>query len=63
MTLLNTDKVLLTKQEVADILAVKASTVEKWIKEGRMHSVNMGSRLTRIHRGEVEAFIREMVKS
>mgnify|MGYP001558434903 CR=1 FL=1 len=62
MTLLNTEKIFLTKQEVADLLACKVSTVEKWIKDGRLHTVNMGSRLTRIPAQEVEAFIRDLAR-
>ena len=47
--------------DVAVILQVSLQTVRRWIKEGKLPAIKIGgedSRIIRIHRDDLEAFIR-----
>ena len=48
--------------DVAVILQVSLQTVRRWIREGQLPAIKLGgenSRIVRIHRDDLEAFIRE----
>ena len=48
---------LMTVDEVAEYLRVKASTVYKWAKDGRVPAAKVG-RLWRFDREEIEAWVK-----
>lgn len=52
---------LYSAEEVAEILQVEKETVWKWIRAGKIKSVNIG-RLVRITQEEVERITNEGVK-
>lgn len=52
---MNADEIL-TVQEVADYLKVKAATVRRWIREGKLQAYRFGNSW-RISRGQLTEFM------
>ena len=50
---------MLTADEVSNIMKVHIRTVRKWVKDGKIAVVEIGSREYRIRRSELNRFISE----
>jgi len=50
---------MLTADEVSNIMKVHIRTVRKWVKDGKIAIVEIGSREYRIRRSELNRFILE----
>ena len=50
---------LLTPEDAAKALLVKATTVREWLKSGKLKGVKMG-RLWRVRESDLDTFIKEM---
>ena len=48
---------LLTIEQVAEILQVSTRTVRRYIKAGRLPSINLGERIVRVSEGDLGTFI------
>lgn len=49
---------LLTKADVAELLGVKARTIDEWVQKGKIPSLKVG-RATRFRRAEIEAWLEQ----
>ena len=59
MTDSNRLKLLLSKKEAADTLGIKATLLDKLIKDGELRTLRVGARRVLIHIDEVTRFIEE----
>ena len=55
------DEDLMTVPEVAAMLRLNEQTVRKWLREGKLPGIHLGSRTAgwRVRRGDVSAFLAE----
>ncbi|MBO0596259.1 helix-turn-helix domain-containing protein [Nesterenkonia sp. E16_7] len=44
-------------KEIADLLRVKLNTVNQWIRDGRLSSINAGRRVNRIMKPKLREFL------
>ena len=54
-------KMLLSKKEAAEALGIKATLLDRLIKEGELQSLRVGARRVLIHIDEVARFIEEKI--
>ena len=54
-------KMLLSKKEAADALGIKATLLDRLIKEGELQTLRVGARRVLIHIDEVARFIEEKI--
>lgn len=52
---------LLTKREVARVLQVHPQTVHEWIAAGLLPAVRVGSKIIRVRRSALDAFLHPVV--
>lgn len=55
--------ILLTTEEVANLLRVNAATVIRWTKEDRLLSIKVGPRLHRFPKDAVEKYLQDAALS
>ena len=54
-------KMLLSKKEAADALGIKATLLDKLIKDGELRTLRVGARRVLIHIDEVARFIEDKI--
>ena len=54
-------KMLLSKKEAADALGIKATLLDRLIKEGELQTLRVGARRVLIHIDEVARFIEKKI--
>jgi excisionase family DNA binding protein len=50
----------LSNEECGDRLGVKAATVAKWIRQGRLSAIRLGYRTCRVSESEFQRFIEQL---
>jgi excisionase family DNA binding protein len=56
------ERLLYTIDDVAKVLGLSRYRVDKWIKEGRLKTVQISPRITRISSQELQRFIQELAQ-
>lgn len=59
---MNNNDELLTTAEVAKILKLKVTTVQKLIREEKIKAIYLGCKSPRVKRGEIEKIINEGIR-
>tara|TARA_R100000700_G_scaffold35893_1_gene44758 strand:- start:1382 stop:1612 length:231 start_codon:yes stop_codon:yes gene_type:complete len=54
-------KVLLSKKEAADALGIRASLLDKLIKDGELQTLRVGARRVLIHIDEIARFVENKI--